>query len=83
MKGLEARSLEGLVLMLKAFMTCHNYEGMAMTSLNISLPEHLKQYVEGKLRRVTGHPERVHPRVDSPKQGASASLARTGTYCSR
>lgn len=30
------------------FINCHN-EGMAMTSLNISLPEPLKQYVEGQV----------------------------------
>jgi antitoxin ParD1/3/4 len=31
------------------FINCHNYDGMAMTSLNISLPKVLKNYVEGQV----------------------------------
>jgi antitoxin ParD1/3/4 len=32
-----------------AFINCHNYDGMAMTPLNISLPKVLKNYVEGQV----------------------------------
>jgi len=31
------------------FINCHNYDGMAMTSLNISLPKVLKNYVDGQV----------------------------------
>jgi putative addiction module CopG family antidote len=31
------------------FINCHNYDGMAMTSLNVSLPKVLKNYVEGQV----------------------------------